>query len=407
MRRLRTILERALGRVYLDYAAATPVDASVAALVGSLARTQVGNPGAAHAEGRAARAVLEAARAEVARSMHAAPDEIVFTSGGTEANNIAVVGYVRALRARGVPYESMHVLMSAIEHSSIRALAGELARLGVSVSDIPVTEDGLVEPDTVRKLLTERTVLVSVMLVNNEIGTVQPIRAIVRTARAFASAHKGVNVAVHSDASQAPLFIPIDVHSLGIDLLSLDGQKTYGPRGVGCVFRRRGVPLSPILAGGGQESGLRPGTENVALAAGFARALTLADAGRGRLTERTSKLQRLFLKRLAKRVPSAVVNGSLAERIPGNVNISVPGYDGEFLSVCLDGEGVAVTAKSACLGHGTEGSAVVQALGAGDERVRGTLRFSFGRETRPRDVRRAVDALARIVTRFDKSPYML
>ncbi len=402
MRILRTLFRRARGRVYLDYAAATPVDSSVAALVDSLARSQTGNPGAAHAEGRSARAILDAARADVARSIHAAADEVVFTSGGTEANNLAILGHVRALRARGTPYESMHVLVSAIEHSSVRALAIELKRLGVSVTDIPVTEAGLVEPEAVRKLLTERTVLVSVMLANNEIGTVQPVRAIARAVRAYTAAHHSSRITVHTDASQAPLFLPVDVRSLGVDLLTLDGQKVYGPRGVGCIFRRRGVPLAPVLLGGGQETGLRPGTENVVLVGGFARALTLADTGRARLVRHTSALHKLFLERLAARVPQAVVNGSITERVPGNVNISIPGFDGEFLSVCLDEEGIAVTSKSACLGHGTEGSSVVYALGVGEARARGTLRFSFGRETRPRDIRRAVDSLAYLVAKFDK-----
>lgn len=390
------------GRTYLDYAAATPVDPSVASLIGSVARAYPGNPGAVHAEGRSARAVLDAARADVARCVNAASDEIIFTSGGTEANNLGVLGYVRALHERGRAYGSMHVLVSAIEHSSIRALTAELARLGISVGDIPVTEEGLVEPEAVRELLTERTVLVSVMLVSNEVGTIQPVRAVVRAVRAYTAAHPGSGIAVHTDASQAPLFLPIDVRSLGVDLMTLDSQKVYGPRGAGCLFRRRGTPLSPIFFGGGQESGLRPGTENVALAAGFARALTLAETGRAELVRRAGALQHIFLTSLAERVPSAIVNGSTTERVPGNVNISIPGFDGEFLSVCLDEEGVAVTSKSVCLGHGTEGSSVVYALGVGEARARGTLRFSFGRETRPRDIRRAVDALARILAKFDK-----
>ncbi len=390
-------------RVYLDYAASTPVDSSVVALVARVACAYPGNPGASHAEGRAARAVLDAARRDVALSMRAAVDEITFTSGGTEANNIAILGYVRALHARGTAYSSMCVLLSAIEHSSVRALAWELALLGVAVADIPVTEEGLVEPEAVRALLTPETVLVSVMLVNNEIGTIQPVRAISRAVRAFAALHPGARIAVHTDASQAPLHLALDVRSLGIDLLTLDGQKVYGPRGVGCLFHRRGLALAPVTFGGGQEAGLRPGTENVALAAGFARALALADAARDAFVRRARTLREAFLERLRERLPQAVVNGSLTARIHANVNVSVPGHDGEFLTVCLDREGIAVTAKSACLGHGTEGSLVVRALGVGEDRARGALRFSFGRETRPRDIHRTVDALARVVAQFDKT----
>ncbi len=383
-------------RIYLDHAAATPIDPAVARVLERVSREFPGNPLAAHAEGRAARDELDRARARAARTLGVGADEVIFTATATEANNLALLGVIGALAESG---KKPHAVLSAIEHSSLLAPARELLRRGFAVTFVPPDSRGIVPAGALLRALRPETAFVSLMLVNNELGTIQPVAAVGRKL-ALRRRMPFDPPFLHTDASQGPLTLDCSPARLFVDLMTLDGQKIRGPKGVGLLFRRRGVPLRPLLFGGGQEGGARPGTESVALAAALAEALAEAAARRKERRARFARLKESFLAALRKRVPEAIVVGDSAASVPHIVNVSVPGRGGEFLAVALDEEGVAVSTKSACLAP--ERLSPVVRLVAGEEAARGALRFSFGDETTEGDLAEAVAALARILSKFDK-----
>ena len=396
-------------RIYMDNAATTPLDRRVLLAMRPYFSEKFGNPSSIHSEGVAGRKAVESARKSVAKILSARAEEIIFTSGGTESNNLAIFGVVKSLEKKGVPISKMHFITTAIEHSSILECFRELESLGAKVDYALVGEDGLVLPQTIAALLRSETVLVSVGFVNNEIGVVQPILKISKLLRNFAP----TKPFFHSDGSQAPLYFDCSAPRLGVDLLTFDGHKMYGPKGVGSLYIRRTVPLLPILIGGGQERGFRSTTENVPGIVGFARAFEIAAAGREKESARLMALRDYFHSEVLNppertedgssvRAGNAgirnkiIVNGSIENRSPNNVNISIPGLDTEFAVLKLDAAGIACSTKSSCLGS-EGGSYVVRALGGQKERAFSTLRFTFGRQTAKKDIDCLIAELVRII----------
>jgi cysteine desulfurase len=354
-------------RIYLDHAATTPARAEVvAAMVPLLGGF---NPNSLHAEGRAARAAVDSAREDVARVLGATPREIVFTGGGSESDVLAIVGAARAARGRG-----RHVVTVATEHHAVLHAVDVLERDGWRVTRLPVDARGLVDPEVFAAALTPETTLASVMLANNEIGVVQPVAELARLAR-----ERGV--LVHTDAVQAPGWLRLDVDALGVDLLSLSAHKFYGPKGVGVLYVRRGTAVEPLVVGGGQEHGLRAGTENVAGIAGFAVALTLAEAERPVTAPRVAALRDRLEAGIAGAVADVIVNGAGAPRLANNLSIAFAGVPSDALLIRLDLEGIAASAGSACAAGSLEPSHVAAALGLGERYRLGVIRFSLGRDT--------------------------
>jgi cysteine desulfurase len=361
----------------------------------------VGNPSALHAEAVEASKALEASRQSIAAEVGCTAREIVFVSGGTEANNLAILGYLKARSASLLPVKGTHWIVSAIEHPSVLDCFGEVERMGGSVSFVQPNEGGIISADTIQNLLRPETVFVSVGWANSEIGTVQPIAAISRTISDFEES-VGASITFHSDAGHAPVYKGTSVHSLGIDLLSLDSAKLYGPRGVGALYIGSHTKLSPILFGGGQERGLRPGTENIALAAGFAEALACLARMRASEVKRVEALRNSFLQRIMQSVPGLVLNGDRKHLLPNIVNVSVPDVQSEYLLLALDHAGVAVSTKSACREGEAKRSHVVEALGGEQWRSENTIRFSLGTDTTARDLKRVADIFAKAVVTSQK-----
>lgn len=377
-------------RVYLDYAAATPVRPSVREAMERHFSDIFANPSAIHKEGREARRAVEESRETVGRILKIRREDVVFTSGGTESNNLAIFGVIEAVRTRGVQYEDMEIISTEIEHPSILQALNVCAQRGVVVRYAPVDKDGRMIMSAFQELLSEKTVLVTCAYANSEVGVVQDVKRITRMVRALGDARP----LVHLDASQAPLWLPLAMDMLGVDMMTLDAGKCYGPKGVGILAYRHTVALQPVVYGGDQEHGLRPGTENVPLIVGCAHALKIAHEDREARVSRMVELRDYFIDLLVKKIPQAVVNGSREHRIANNINISIPGIDGEFAVVTLDVQGVAVSTRSACAGGTGGGSHVVRVLTGDGERAASTIRCTLGEETTRRDIDRAVSVLA-------------
>ncbi|MBA2312003.1 MAG: cysteine desulfurase [Actinobacteria bacterium] len=371
--------------VYLDYAATTPVLPEAAEAVLRAMEKDFGNPSSVHAYGRAARNSVEDSRDAVAAAVGASPSEIIFTGGGTEADNLALKGSVRP---------GDHVVVSAFEHDAVLEAAGGLERQGVEITLAPVGSDGIVDPAAVAAAVRPSTVLVSVMAVNNEIGTVQDPEALSEAARAV----KG-DVLVHTDAVQALGNIPVALNSWGADLASFSGHKLGGPKGVGALFVRSGVTLEPQLHGGGQERGLRSGTLNVPAICGFGVAAEIAAKEVYEKAERLAELRARLLDGIRSVTSDVVVNGSLERRIPGNLNVCLPGTDGETLLMLLDASGVACSSGSACASGALDPSHVLLAIGVPRALAAGSLRLSLGRGSSRDDVDAFLQALPEVIER--------
>ncbi|MDQ3918190.1 MAG: cysteine desulfurase [Acidobacteriota bacterium] len=378
-------------RVYLDNSATTPVDPRVVEALMPYLAGKFGNPSSVHFYGQEARAAVDRARREVAALTGARPNEIVFLSGGTEANNLAIRGLCEQNASRG-----RHIITSTIEHSSVRAICDALERRGWEVTRLPVYEEGIVCVGDVRAALRDDTVLISVMLANNEVGTVQPVAeigALVRERRADGHKH----LWLHTDAVQALAGMRVGVEELGCDLMSMSAHKLYAPKGVGALYVRRGTRLAPQNVGGHQERERRGGTEAVPLIVAFGEAARLA---RLELEARIGHLRTLresFEAGVVERVPDVVFNGDRARRLPGVSNISFRYVEGEGLLINLDMQGVAVSTGSACSSGSLEPSPVIRALGRDDELARGSIRFSLGRETTEAEIAYVLEVLPRAV----------
>ena len=378
-----------MDRVYLDHAATTPVDPEVAEAMSRVLHDTHGNPSSIYAEGRAARAAVDRARDEVAAAIEAEPSEIVFTSGGTEADNLALRGALKARRD-----ERDGLVTTAIEHHAVIDTARDLERYAhVRLTVVGVDRQGVVDPAAMREAIDERTSLVSVMHANNEIGTIEPIAEIGALCR-----DRGVTF--HSDAVQTVGALEVDVRKIPIDLLSINAHKFYGPKGVGALYVRRGTRLATMQTGGGQEKGRRTGTENVAGIVGLGVAMRIARERRATESPRQARLRDRLISGVRTRVPDVVLNGHPTDRLPNNASFCIPGTDGESLIVALDLEGFAVSSGSACTSGETEPSHVLLALGLDREVAKGSLRVTVGRSTTDADVDAFVRALEHIVARL-------
>lgn len=368
-----------VSRIYLDYAAATPVSEEVLAAMKPYWRTHFGNPSSISKEGVRARAVVETARKTVADVLGALSREIIFTSGGTEGSNLAIRGVLEALPGGGAT--------SVIEHPSVLEPFRALEKAGRTVFWISVDEHGVVSIPDIKKALAGGVDLVSIMYANNEIGTVQPIREIVKLVRAERKRRNpkiplGMHAPfLHVDACQAPGVLPIDFGRMGVDLATISAQKFYGPKGAGVLYVRGGVDLMPQLTGGGHERGLRAGTENVPLVVGTAEALRLSEKTREKESVRLAKLRDFFIEKVLSEIPGTTLNGHASERLAHNVNISFPTIESELLVLDLDARGIAASSGSACGTSDAEPSYVVRALGKSTEYARTAVRFTFGRDT--------------------------
>jgi len=378
-----------MDRVYLDHAATTPVDPEVAEAMARVLRETHGNPSSIYAEGRAARAAVDRARDEVAAAINADPGEIVFTSGGTEADNLALRG---ALKARRDDRDGL--VTSAVEHHAVIDTARDLERYAhVRLTVVGVDRRGVVDPAAVGEALDERTSLVSVMHANNEIGTIEPIAEI------GAICHER-GVTFHSDAVQSVGALEIDVRKIPVDLLSINAHKFYGPKGVGALYIRRGTRVATMQTGGGQEKGRRTGTENVAGIVGLGMAMRIASECRPAESPRQARLRDRIIAGVRARIPNAVLTGHPTDRLPNNASFCIAGTEGESLIVALDLEGFAVSSGSACTSGETEPSQVLLALGLDRELAKGSLRITVGRFTTEAQVDAFVEALERVVKRL-------
>ncbi|HEX8887681.1 MAG TPA: cysteine desulfurase family protein [Pyrinomonadaceae bacterium] len=380
-----------LRRVYLDHSATTPVDRRVVEAMLPFLTEKFGNASSVHFYGQEARAAVDRARREVATLIGARPNEIVFLSGGTEANNLAIRGVAEASEAHG-----RHIITSQIEHSSVRGICDALEKKGWEITRLPVYEDGIVHTEDVRAALRPDTILITLMLANNEIGTIQPIAEIgslVREAREKGDRH----LRFHTDAVQAAGRMSVSVENLGCDMLSLSAHKLYAPKGAGALFVRRGVRLVTQNVGGHQERERRAGTESVAGIVAFGAAARLALE---EMDERAAHVQTLrdrFEAGVAERIEDVVFNGNRERRLPHLSNISFRFIEGEGLLINLDLQGVAVSTGSACSSGSLEPSPVILALGRNDELARGSIRFSFGKDNSIEDVDYVLEVLPRAV----------
>lgn len=372
--------------IYLDYAAATPVDPKVLSAMQPYFSREFYNPSAIYLPAIKVKKDIERARSGVAKWLGARPSEITFTAGGTEANNLAIKGVMEQ-------FPDANVVVSAIEHESVLAPASEF-----NVRQAPVDKTGIIDLKKLGKLIDDKTVLVSVIYGNNEIGTVQPLRQIGQLVEQIRLRRKGkLPLYFHTDACQAGTYLDLHVNRLGVDMMTLNGGKIYGPKQSGALYVKTGVKIKPQILGGGQERGLRSGTENVAGIIGFATALDLAQSGRQKESERLQKLQTLFFDLLKRDILSAVINGSQKYRLPNNVHITIPGQDNERLIMALDEAGILCTAGSACSASSVEPSHVLKAIGLTDQQAQSSLRFSMGRATIEADIRKTVKILAEII----------
>jgi cysteine desulfurase len=376
--------------IYLDYAATTPLDPRVLEAMMPYLTEKFGNPNSIHAFGREARKAVDEAREKIAALLNCRPSELVFTNGGTESDNLALRGVAAAYRQKG-----NHIITTAIEHHAVLHTCRALQDEGFEVTYLPVDEHGLVTPEQVAEAITDRTILVSIMHANNEIGTMEPLADIVRAVK-----EKRPDVLVHTDAVQTVGHIPVDVEALGVDLLSFAAHKFYGPKGVGGLFVRRGVKLVPQLTGGGQERNRRSGTENVAGIVGMAKALEIAVAEMPTEIPRLQTLRDELINGVLAQIPDSRLNGHPTQRLPHNANFSFFGVEGEALLLQLDLHGIAASSGSACTSGSLEPSHVLLALGLSREWALGSLRLTLGRFTTRQHLERVLAVLPSIVEKL-------
>jgi cysteine desulfurase len=374
--------------IYLDYNATTPIDPAVVDAMEPYLREQFGNPSSDHAYGYRTHAALQMAREQLAALLDAAPEEVVFTGGGSEANNLAIKGVAYALRARG-----NHLITSAVEHPAVAEPLRFLERQGYAVTTVPVDADGRVDVEQVAAAITERTILVSIMHANNEVGTIQPIRAIVDIAHAR-------GVLVHTDAAQTIGKLPVCLPDLGVDLLTVVGHKFYAPSGIGALIVREGVPLEPLIHGAGHEGGRRAGTENIPYVVALGRAAALAMERVPEYAERIRALRDTLHRRILEHVPTAILNGHAVERLPNTLNLSFPGVNAAALLAAIRNQ-VACSTGSACHAGHAAPSQVLLAMGRDAELAATALRLSLGWVTTAQEVQQAaavIGAAAKALT---------
>ena len=375
-------------RIYLDYAATTPVHPEVVKAMSPYFQEIFGNPSSMHSCAQEAKAAVESARAKLAGFIGARPEEIVFTSGGTESDNFAVKGVAYANEERG-----NHIITSAVEHHAVLEPCHFLEKRGFKVTYLPVDRYGMVDPDEVKKAITPKTILVSLMHASNEVGTIQPIAEIGKITR-------NAGIYLHSDAVQTFAHIPIDVNQLNIDLLSLSGHKLYGPKGVGAIFIRKGTKMVPFMHGGGQEEGRRGSTYNVPGIVGLGKAIEIAEKEMSEEAERLTRYRDHLIKSLQQKIEFIHLNGHPERRLPNNVSVGIDFVEGEASLMSLDFEGICVSTGSACSSESLEPSHVLTAMQIPAEQARCSLRFTLGKWTTEAEIERVLSVLPEIVRKL-------
>jgi len=370
-------------RIYLDNAASTPVDKRVVEAMQPYWNKVFGNPGGIHLEARMSKEALSNSRKKIAQHLQVEASEIIFTSGGTESNNLAIVGFLNSLEKKGSLLDT-HIITSSIEHPSVLEIFKKYKDKGLEVDFVQVLGDGTLDLDDLGKKMKTNTSFVSIMYVNNEIGTIQPIKEISKIIKKI-----NPGAVLHTDASQAPLFLNIRPESLGVDMMTIDAQKIYGPKGVGLLFKKRRLKISPVLIGGGQEDGLRPGTENIPLIVGLAESISIACNEREALFNTITNLRNYLISRIENELPKVILNSPKEKSVPNLVNITVPGKNSEMLTIKLDEAGIACGTRSACL-HNGEGSYVLEEISG---EVRTGLRFGLGKDTTKKDIDHLLETL--------------
>jgi cysteine desulfurase len=382
-----------LSPIYFDHAATTTTSPEVLDSMLPYFSARYGNPSSLHSDGRLARYAIDSARESISSVLRASPEEIIFTASGTESNNLAVLGVARAHKKHG-----NHILVSAIEHKSVLAAAKQLTKEGFDVEYIPVDEKGMIDVVDCISRVREKTILISVMYANNEIGTVEPIQKLAEELQL----HKKGNLLpiFHTDACQAAGYMPLNVTELGVDLLTLNSSKIYGPKGVGLLYRNKKVTLAPVFFGGGQEYGLRPGTENLPSIVGFKEALLRVEKRRVEESERLCSLRDECLRSLSQEIPSLVINGHPLQRLPNNIHISIPEIEGESMVLMLDNFGIHVATGSACSAHDLQVSHVLTAIKQDSILAHGSLRITFGEETTKAECDYLVKVLPEVIVKL-------
>ena len=374
--------------VYMDYSATTPVKKEVLDAMLPYFSEHFGNPSSLYSIAQESKEALEKARGQVASLIGAKANEVFFTAGGSEADNWALEGVADALKDKG-----NHIITTKIEHHAILHTAEYLEKHGIDVTYLDVDAEGRVNPEDVEKAITDKTVLISIMMVNNEVGTIEPIKEIAEIAHNH-------GILLHTDAVQALGNVPIDVDNMGIDLMSMSGHKIYGPKGVGALYIRKGTKISNFIHGGAQEMKKRAGTENLAGIVGFGKAAELAKENLESHINRVSELRDYFISEVTSKIPDIIVNGSMEHRHPGNANISFEYIEGESMLILLDMNGISVSTGSACSSKSLTPSHVLSAMGIPVERIHGTLRFTIGDPTTKEDIDYVIEKLVEIVQKL-------
>lgn len=384
--------------IYVDHAATTPVRPEVVRAMLPYFSESFGNPSSIYEMAQQSRGAVDASRRSIARSLGCRASEIVFTSGGTEADNAAIKGVAIALRNVGA-----HIITTAIEHHAVLHTCHQLEQFGFEVTYLPVDEDGMVDPRDVADAVTPGTTVVSVMLANNEIGTIEPVAEIADAVKHEAD-RLGRRIYFHTDAVQAVGAIDVNVRNLGVDMLSLSGHKLHGPKGIGALYIRRGTPFEPIIMGGGQERERRSGTENVPAIVGLAEAVRLAEAERVETARHAAHLRDKIIAGIEERIPRARLNGHPVSRLPNNVNVSFEDVEGEPILLGLDFAGICASSGSACSSASLEPSHVLTAIGLPANLAQGSLRITVGRETTEEDADYLIETLAGLVGKLRAMP---
>lgn len=390
-------MDKSVKDIYLDHAATTYVRPEIKAVMGRYFSEEFGNPGSFHSPGLRAREALDNARTNTAKILNCKPEEIIFTGSGTESINLAIKGLARANKDKG-----RHIITSKVEHEAVLETCRYLEKYeGFEITCLNVDKFGRVNPEDLEKAVRKDTVLITIMYANNEVGTIQPIKRLAQIAKKH-------NIPFHTDACQAAGALNINAEELGVDLMTLNSSKIYGPKGVGLLYKKENIKIHPIIHGGGQESGLRSGTQNIPGIVGFAKALELAQAEKEKENARLIRLRDKLISGLQKSIPKTLLNGHPAERLPNNASITFLDVEGEAMMLHLNEHNIYTSSGSACTSYSLEPSHVIIALGHPYEIAHGTLRFTLGKQTTEKDINKVIEVLPGIVESLRKiSPVKL
>lgn len=380
-------------KIYLDYAAGTPTDPDVVESMLPYYSPFYSNASSIHQSGMEAKAVIEQAREDIAHIINSQPEEIIFTGSGTESDNLAIIGVARAHKHQG-----NHIIISAVEHKAVIESARQLEKEGFDITILPVNRFGTIDIHQCIRNIRKETVLISVIYANNEIGTVEPIQELAKLIKKRRQ-ENGLPL-LHTDACQAAGYLSIDVEELGVDLMTLNSSKIYGPKGVGMLFKRSGVRISPLIIGGDQEHHIRAGTESLPLITGFATALKKAETSRFAESGRLRALQYYFMKNLKELIPGLTINGELVKRLPNNVHVSIPRVEGESMLLMLDMHGIEVSTGSACSSFNLKPSHVLIAIGQDEKIMHGSIRFTMGKYTTKAEIDKVLGTFPQVIERL-------